>query len=122
MPSQAAPVTPVAQAAPQERPKAVKLAPAREIRARHILVATEAEARRIIAELKAGGDFAAIAKAKSADPGSAGKGGDLGYFTKGQMVPEFEAAAFALRPGEFTEQPVKTQFGWHIIKVEDRRT
>ena len=59
---------------------------------------------------------------KSTDPGSAGKGGDLGYFTKGQMVPEFEAAAFALRTGQITEEPVKTQYGWHVIKVEDRRS
>ena len=59
---------------------------------------------------------------KSTDRGSAGKGGDLGYFTKGQMVPEFEVAAFALRTGEITEKPVKTQYGWHVIKVEDRRS
>jgi parvulin-like peptidyl-prolyl isomerase len=114
-------VDPSPQVAQDVQPKAAKLDPAREIRARHILVGTEKEAKGIIAELKAGGDFATIAKAKSTDRGSAGKGGDLGYFTKGQMVPEFEAAAFALRPGQFTEEPVKTQYGWHIIKVEDRR-
>ena len=114
-------VDPSPQVVQDERPKVAKLAPAREIRARHILVATENGAKGIIAELNAGGDFATIAKAKSTDPGSAPKGGDLGYFTKGQMVKEFEAAAFALRPGQITEAPVKTQYGWHIIKVEDRR-
>ncbi len=96
--------------------------PQDEVHARHILVATEAEARQIIAELKKpGADFAAVAKAKSTD-GSAREGGDLGFFIKGDMVPEFSAAAFALKPGEITPEPVKTQFGWHVIKVEERRT
>ncbi|MFN3498305.1 MAG: peptidylprolyl isomerase, partial [Pannonibacter indicus] len=67
-----------------------------------------------------GADFAELAKANSSD-GSAANGGDLDYFTKGRMVPEFEAAAFALQPGEYTKEPVESQFGWHIIKSEDRR-
>ena len=91
-----------------------------EIRARHILVNEEAEANAIIQELLAGGDFATLAQEKSTGP-SGPNGGDLGFFGKGQMVPEFEAAAFALEQGAFTETPVKTQFGWHVIKVEEKR-
>lgn len=91
-----------------------------EIKASHILVDSEDAAKAIITDLKKGGDFAAIAKEKSSDPGAA-NGGDLGWFTKGTMVPEFAEAAYALKPGAITEAPVKTQFGWHIIKVEDRR-
>ena len=91
-----------------------------EVHARHILVASEADAAKIIADLKKGGDFAAIAKAKSSDPGAA-SGGDLGFFKKDDMLPEFSAAAFALQPGQITEKPVKTQYGWHVIKVEERR-
>ncbi|WP_394691742.1 peptidylprolyl isomerase [Hoeflea sp.] len=94
--------------------------PEEEISARHILVETEEEAKALIAELDAGKDFAELAKEKSTGP-SAGNGGDLGYFTKGRMVPEFEAAAFALEKGQYAKEPVKTQFGWHVIKVEDRR-
>ena len=94
--------------------------PANEVRARHIIVETEEEARAIIAELDAGGDFEAIAKEKSKD-GAAAQGGDLGYFSAGRMVPEFEQAAFALDVGAYTKEPVKTQFGWHVIKVEDKR-
>lgn len=90
-----------------------------EVHARHILVGTEAEAKEIIAELKKGADFAELAKKKSKDPG-ASDGGDLGFFTKDQMVPEFSAAAFALEPGKISE-PVKSQFGWHVIKVEEKR-
>ncbi|UUP17123.1 peptidylprolyl isomerase [Nitratireductor thuwali] len=97
-----------------------KMNPPEEVQARHILVATEEEAQAIITQLEGGGDFAEIAKEKSSD-GSASQGGDLGYFTKGRMVPEFEEAAFALEPGEFTKEPVKSQFGYHVIKVEDRR-
>ncbi|WP_265517553.1 peptidylprolyl isomerase [Nitratireductor luteus] len=97
-----------------------KMNPPEEVQARHILVATEEEAKAIIQQLEEGGDFAEIAKEKSSD-GSASEGGDLGYFTKGRMVPEFEEAAFALEPGEFTKEPVKSQFGYHVIKVEDRR-
>ena len=92
-----------------------------EVKASHILVETEDEAKAIIEQLKAGGDFAAIAKERSKDPGSGANGGDLGYFSKGMMVPEFEQAAFALEVGKFTETPVKSQFGYHVIKVEDRR-
>jgi peptidyl-prolyl cis-trans isomerase C len=91
-----------------------------EVHARHILVASEDEAKKLIAELKAGGDFAALAKAHSTDPGAA-QGGDLGFFKKGDMLPEFSAAAFALQPGQITETPVHTQYGWHIIKLEERR-
>jgi peptidyl-prolyl cis-trans isomerase C len=91
-----------------------------EVHARHILVPTEDEAKAIAAELKKGGDFAALAKEKSKDPGAA-DGGDLGYFTREQMVPEFAEAAFKLDKGQISD-PVHTQFGWHIIKVEDKRT
>jgi peptidyl-prolyl cis-trans isomerase C len=91
-----------------------------EVHARHILVETEDQAKKIEEELKKGGDFAEIAKKESKDPGAA-DGGDLGFFTKDQMVPEFSAAAFALEPGKVSD-PVKTQFGWHIIKVEEKRT
>src|SRR4029077_11940411 len=90
-----------------------------EVHARHILVATEGEAKDIEAQLKKGADFATLAKEKSKDPGAA-EGGDLGYFTKEQMVPEFAEAAFKLEKGQ-TSDPVKTQFGWHIIKLEDKR-
>ena len=88
--------------------------------ARHILVPTEDEAKAIEAELKKGADFATLAKEKSKDPGAA-DGGDLGYFTKDQMVPEFAEAAFKLDKGQISD-PIHTQFGWHIIKVEDKRT
>ncbi len=91
-----------------------------QIQARHILLKTEAEAVAVIAELTKGGDFAALAKTRSTGP-SAPEGGDLGFFTRGQMVPEFETVAFALKTGEYTPTPVKTQFGWHVIKVENRR-
>jgi peptidyl-prolyl cis-trans isomerase C len=92
-----------------------------EVRARHILVPTEAEAKTILAEIKKGTDFAELAKQKSKDPGAAAEGGDLGYFTKDQMVPEFADQAFKMNKGDVSE-PVKSQFGWHIIKVEDKRT
>jgi len=91
-----------------------------ELRARHILVKTESDAKAIIKELNEGADFEATAKSKSTGP-SGPNGGDLGFFGKGQMVPEFEKAAFALDEGEITSSPVKTQFGWHIIKVEGYR-
>ena len=90
-----------------------------EVHARHILVETEDEAKAIEAELKKGADFAELAKKKSKDPGAA-DGGDLGFFTKDQMVPEFSAVAFALEPGKISD-PVKSQFGWHVIKVEEKR-
>jgi peptidyl-prolyl cis-trans isomerase C len=92
-----------------------------EVRARHILVPTENEAKAILAELKKGTDFAELARQKSKDPGAAAEGGDLGYFTKDQMVPEFSEVAFKLNKGELSD-PIKTQFGWHIIRVDDKRT
>lgn len=91
-----------------------------EVNARHILVKTEEEAKAIIADLDAGKDFIELAKAKSTDPNKS-EGGDLGYFTKGRMVPEFEEAAFAMEKGSYSKTPVKTQFGFHVIKVEDKR-
>jgi peptidyl-prolyl cis-trans isomerase C len=91
-----------------------------EVHARHILVETEAEAKAIEVELKKGADFAEEAKKKSKDPSAATNGGDLGYFTKDQMVPEFTEAAFKLDKGQISD-PIHTQFGWHIIKVEDKR-
>lgn len=95
--------------------------PAEEVHARHILVETKEEADAIKAELDAGGDFAAIAQEKSIDPGSGANGGDLGFFAKGMMVPEFETAAFALaNPGDVSA-PVQSQFGFHIIKLEEKR-
>src|SRR5580692_7533883 len=90
-----------------------------EVHARHILVESEDEAKAVKAELDKGADFAELAKKKSKDPG-ASDGGDLGFFTKDQMVPEFSAVAFALEPGKISD-PVKSQFGWHIIKVEEKR-
>jgi peptidyl-prolyl cis-trans isomerase C len=99
---------------------AQKVSTEQEVRARHILVETEDEAKAVLAELKKGADFAALAKSKSKDPGSS-EGGDLGYFTKDQMVPEFAEVAFKLEKGAISD-PVKSQFGWHIIKVEDKRT
>src|SRR5688572_17055279 len=93
--------------------------PEEQVRARHILVDTKEQADKIIADLKAGGAFEELAK-QSKDP-SGQNGGDLGYFGKGQMVPPFEAAAFALEPGKFTETPVQTEFGYHVIKVEEKR-
>ncbi len=91
-----------------------------QIRASHILVKTEEEAKRILERLKKGEDFAEMAKKYSIDTGSAKNGGDLGYFSPGQMVPEFERAAARLKTGEVSE-PVKTQFGYHIIKVTDKK-
>ncbi len=91
-----------------------------EVKARHILVASEDEAKKIAAELKKGGDFEKIAKEKSTDKASGAAGGDLGWFSKDKMVPEFADAAFKLKKGEVSV-PVKTAFGWHVIKLEDRR-
>src|SRR3977135_4443387 len=90
-----------------------------EVHARHILVETEDEAKAIAAELKKGADFAELAKKKSKDPG-ASDAGDLRVFSDDQMVPEFSTVAFALEPGKISD-PVKSQFGWHIIKVEEKR-
>ncbi len=91
-----------------------------EVHASHILVENEQEAKDIIAQLGKGADFATLAKAHSKDPG-ASQGGDLGWFKKDDMVPEFAAAAFALKPGEYTKTPVHTQFGWHVIKLAETR-
>lgn len=93
--------------------------PEPEIHARHILVATEADAQTVLKRLKAGEDFAKVAKEMSKDPGS--EGGDLGWFTKERMVPAFADAAFKLKDGQISD-PVKTQFGWHVIQVEGHRT
>ncbi len=96
--------------------------PQDQVNAKHILVKTEDEAKAVIDDLKKGGDFAAIAKDKSNDPGTKATGGDLGWFTKDEMVPEFADAAFKLQKGQYTETPVKTQFGYHVILLVDRRT
>lgn len=95
--------------------------PVNEVKASHILVKTKEEAEAVIKDLEAGKKFEDIAKEKSTDPGSGANGGDLGYFGPGQMVPEFEAAAFALNVGEYTKTPVQSQFGFHVIKVDDKR-
>ena len=95
--------------------------PAEELHARHILVETEEAAREVIALLDGGADFIGLAKERSTGP-SGPKGGDLGYFTADQMVPEFSQAAAALEPGLHTAEPTQTQFGWHVIKLDDRRT
>ncbi len=94
--------------------------PAEELHARHILVETEEEAREVIALLDGGADFAELAKEFSTGP-SGPNGGDLGYFAAEQMVPEFSQATAALEPGQYSAEPTETQFGWHVIKVEDRR-
>jgi foldase protein PrsA len=91
-----------------------------QVRARHILVKTKAEADSIEKQLRAGADFAALAKKYSNDPGSKDQGGELGWFSANQMVPAFSAAAFALNVGQIS-QPVNTPFGWHIIQVEGKR-
>ena len=89
--------------------------PLDEVRARHILVETEEQARAVIVRVGKGEDFARLAQELSTGP-SGKVGGDLGYFTREKMVPEFSAAAFEMRPGDVTKSPVKTQFGWHVIK------
>ena len=91
-----------------------------EVQARHILVGSEDQAKDIADKIAKGGDFAALAKENSVDAGSKENGGMLGFFGKGQMVPQFEQAAFALEKGQVSK-PVQSQFGWHIIKVEDKR-
>jgi peptidyl-prolyl cis-trans isomerase C len=95
-----------------------KQKPEDEVRAKHILVEKEDEARDVVKRLKAGEDFTKVAKDVSKDPGS--EGGDLGWFSKERMVPEFSDAAFKLAPGQLSD-PVKSQFGWHVIKVEEKR-
>jgi peptidyl-prolyl cis-trans isomerase C len=92
-----------------------------EVSARHILVGSEDEAKAIIAQLDKGADFATLAKEKSTDPAK-DTGGDLGFFSRDGMVPEFADAAFKLGKGEYTKTPVHTSYGWHVIKLDDRRT
>ncbi|HEV2604537.1 MAG TPA: peptidylprolyl isomerase [Microvirga sp.] len=97
------------------------LTPEAEVRARHILVESEAEAKTVAERLKKGEDFAKVAEELSKDPGSKSDGGDLGFFEKDRMVEPFAEAAFKMEPGQISE-PVKTQFGWHVIRVEEKRT
>ena len=94
---------------------------AMETKASHILVKEENKAKSIISDLNSGKDFAKLAMEQSLDKGTAVNGGDVGYFQKNEMVPEFSEAAFALAAGEHTKEPVKTQFGYHVIRVKDRR-
>jgi peptidyl-prolyl cis-trans isomerase C len=92
-----------------------------QVKARHILLKTEEEAKDIIAQLQKGANFEQLAKEKSTEPGAKESGGDLGYFGKGSMVPEFEKAAFAQKTGTYSTTPVKTEFGYHVIYVEDHK-
>ena len=96
--------------------------PVNEVHARHILVKTKEEADKIVKDLDGGAEFEKLANEHTTDPSGKTSGGDLGYFGPGQMVPEFEKAAFALDVGSYGKEPVQTQFGWHVIKVEDKRT
>jgi peptidyl-prolyl cis-trans isomerase C len=98
-----------------------KLTPEVELHARHILVDDEATAKQICERARKGEDFVALSKEFSKDPGSAEEGGDLGWFTRDKMVKEFSEAAFKLEPGQISD-PVKSQFGWHVIKLEEKRT
>jgi len=98
-----------------------QMPPEDEVKARHILVSTEDEAKTLIAEIKKGGSFEKLAREKSTDKVSGADGGDLGWFKKIDMVPEFANAAFGLKKDELAEEPVKSQFGFHIIQVQDRR-
>ena len=111
------------QAAYQEQ---VKGADTHEYKARHILVSSEDQGKDIIAQLGKGGNFAALAKKYSQDPGSKDQGGELGengdWFQGSSMVPEFSAALATLKKGEYTKQPVHTQYGWHVIQLEDQRS
>jgi len=93
----------------------------KEYHVEHILVEKESDAKAIITQLKAGSNFEEIAKAKSKDPGSAPSGGDLGWVTEKSLVPEFSKAMVQLKPGQVTDKPVKSQFGWHVIKMMDSR-
>lgn len=95
--------------------------PAEEVRASHILVKTEKEAAELIKQINGGADFAKLAGEKSIDKAAAAQGGDLGYFRKDDMVEPFAKAVFAMKTGEVTAKPVKTDFGWHVIKVVDKR-
>lgn len=93
----------------------------KEYHVEHILVEKESDAKTIIAQVKAGGNFEQIAKEKSKDPGSAPNGGDLGWVSDKALVPEFSKAMVQLKKGQITDKPVKTQYGWHIIKLDDVR-
>lgn len=104
----------------KEYDERVAKADVEEYKASHILTKTEAEAKEVIAELDKGANFAELAKKKSTGP-SAKNGGDLGWFSPNQMVPEFSAAVAKLQKGSYTKEPVKTQFGWHVILLEDKR-
>jgi peptidyl-prolyl cis-trans isomerase C len=95
--------------------------PVNEVHARHILVKTKEEAEAIIKQLDGGADFQKLANEHTSDPSGKTNGGDLGWFGPGQMVPEFDKAAFALDVGKYTKEPVQSQFGWHVIKLEDKR-
>jgi len=95
--------------------------PEDEVHARHILVDNEDVAKAVISDLRNGAKFEDLARAKSKDPSAQQTGGDLGYFTKSEMVPQFAEAAFGMKVGEVSPEPIKSQFGWHVIKVEDRR-
>ncbi|RWM20529.1 peptidylprolyl isomerase [Mesorhizobium sp.] len=95
--------------------------PVNEIHARHILVKTKEEAEAIIKQLDGGADFQKLANEHTSDPSGKSNGGDLGWFGPGQMVPEFDKAASALDVGKYSKEPVQSQFGWHVIKVEDKR-
>jgi peptidyl-prolyl cis-trans isomerase C len=97
-----------------------QIKPQEEVKARHILVEGQEKAKELFEKIAHGGDFAKLAKEFSKDPGTKDEGGDLGFFSRGQMVPQFEDAAFKLKAGEVS-QPIETQFGWHIIKVDERR-
>lgn len=97
-----------------------KIKPEEEVSARHILVESEEKAKELQDKIKAGGDFVALAKENTKDTGSKEDGGNLGYFGRGQMVPQFEEVVFKLNKGDVSD-PVKTQFGWHLIKIEDKR-
>ncbi|RFA27740.1 hypothetical protein CAI21_14030 [Alkalilimnicola ehrlichii] len=92
-----------------------------EYKASHILVEDEETARELLAQIEEGANFAAVAEEHSLDPGSARNGGDLGWFPSGAMVDSFSAAVRAMEPGQMTEEPIETQFGWHIILLEDTR-
>ncbi|MCY1641218.1 peptidylprolyl isomerase [Methylorubrum sp. SL192] len=113
-------VTPeAAKALYEQTVKSMK--PEEEVRARHILVESEDEAKKIAARVKGGEDFAKIAGEVSKDPGSKTEGGDLGWFSQERMVKPFADAAFKMTPGQVSD-PVKTQFGWHVLRVEEKRT
>jgi len=91
-----------------------------EVHARHILLKTEDEAKKVIKDLNDGAKFEDLAKERSSDP-SAAKGGDIGWFAKDELIPAFSDAAFKLKPGSYTKEPVKSQFGWHVILVVEKR-